>query len=109
MIWQLEGINDFLQNIEIQPYTFTYHSIGNTDLRDVTISIDNDRLSANTSYKFESIENASQIGPKIIGLYLSIKCTNVREVKRVIAGWDYAVRPYDKPSQAMANDVHDLM
>ena len=51
------------------------------------------------------VDGADQIGPKIIGLYLKLKYANNREVKRIVAGWDYAVNPREIPSQNMANEV----
>lgn len=103
------GIEAYLEKLTIQPYVFTYYSVGDTQTRNVEVSIDNKRVTANTTYAFNTIEGGSQIGPKIIGLYLSIKYANNHEIKRVVAGWDYSVSPREIPSQEMVNDVHDLM
>lgn len=105
----LDGIMKYLKNIEIQPYTFTYFSVGSTGERTVEVSIDQKRVTAKISYKFETIEGGSKIGPRIIGLYLELKYGNQYAVKRVLAGWDNVVHPSDQPSQAMADAVNDLM
>ncbi|MBT8252812.1 MAG: hypothetical protein KJN68_02490, partial [Bacteroidia bacterium] len=105
----MKGIDGYLSEITIQPYVFTYYSVGNTETRHVEVSIDDNRVTANTTYTFTAKEGGSQIGPKIIGIYLSIKYANKQEIKRVVAGWDYAVNPRETPSQIMVDDVHDLM
>lgn len=105
----IEHVNTYLDNIQIQPYTFTYNSVGDVNERKVTISIDNKRLLANTTYAFENIENVEEIGPKIIGLYLEVKCTNQYPIKRTLAGWEYDIYPKSQPSQKMTDEVNDLM
>ena len=105
----LNGIKEYLDKMVVDPYVFNYYSVGDTEDRMVTVSVDEHRCVAKTTYAFDTIESGSQIGPKIIGLYLSVKYANNREVKRVLSGWDYSVNPREIPSQAMADEVNDLM
>jgi len=101
-----EGIQKYLENIEVAPYTFTYNSVGETEKRNVKIELDKGRVTAQAAYSFDLTNE--QIGPKIIGLYLELKYSNQYPVKRVLAGWDPTVRPKDKPSKSMADEVNDF-
>jgi len=105
----MAGITSFLGDLEIQPYTFTYSSVGEVGDREVTVSVDDNRVSEKTTYNVDSTENAAELPPRIIGLYLELKYANQYPVKRVLAGWDNLTESQDTISHEMAEDVHDTM
>ena len=104
----MEGIISYLDKIPIQPYTFTYYSVGKETERKVLVTIDNKRIDAASTYQFQKSIKASQIGPSIIGVYLEVKYANQSVIKRVLAGWEYDIKPYEQPTQEMAIAVNDL-
>lgn len=103
------GIAKYLEGIEIQPYAFTYNSVGRAGERTVKVTMDKNRISGTTTYVANPTEAPSHIGPRIIGLYLTVQYSTQYAVKRVLAGWDRTVKPYEEPSRQMADDVHDLI
>lgn len=104
----LTGIEAYLKNLQIQPYTFTYWSAGTLNERNVSIGVDNNKVLGKATYQFKSIVAPTSIGPRIIGLYLYINYAGHR-VYRVLAGWQPTIERHKAPTQQMANDVNDLM
>ncbi len=101
-----DAIVSYLEKIAIQPYTFSYFSTAKTEKRNVKIFIDKKRLLAETSYQFT---NTSDLGPRIIGVYLKLKYANQPTVQRVLAGWENDIYRNEEPTEAMAKEVNDFM
>lgn len=104
----MNGILGFLEGIEVPPYVFTYNSVEKPGVRQVTVSINEDKITETTTYEVEETKSATEVGPSIIGVYLTLKYANQKAVKRVLAGWDNVVYPYEKPTQKMADEVNDF-
>jgi len=104
----MDGIYSYLEQIQIHPYTFTYAAVGESDDRKVTVSVDNKRVVGESEYTPVRNE-ANQLGPRIIGLYLDVKYSNKRVVRRVLAGWDNVIQKSTEISDKMADHVHDFM
>lgn len=105
----IDFISTYVSNLNIEPYTFTYYSVGKPGERTVTIELDNKRLQAQTTYTALDNSPNSEVGPKIIGVYLRIKHQqSSTNIKRVLAGWDHVIYPKQKPVEQMADEVNDL-
>ena len=104
----MNGILKFLDGIEIPPYVFTYSSVEKPGIRKVTVSINDDKVVETTTHEVLETKAGTEIGPSIIGVYMTVKYGNQSPVKRVLAGWDPVVNPYPKPNQKMADEVNDL-
>ena len=82
-----EMVTSFLEKIVIPPYVFTYYASGNEIPHEVTLTIDEKRLSAQSNYKFAiQVPRDHLLGQNIAGLYLTIK-SKTKTVKRLLAGW----------------------
>ncbi|MEO0572925.1 MAG: hypothetical protein AAF039_14550 [Bacteroidota bacterium] len=104
----MHGILKFLEGIEVPPYVFTYNSVEKTGVRKVKVSVNEDKTAETTTYEVAEAKSSTEVGPSIIGVYLTLKYSNQKKVSRVLAGWDYTVYPYKKPTQKMADEVNDL-
>lgn len=80
-------VTSFLEKIVIPPYVFTYYASGNDIPHDVSLTIDEKRLSAQSNYKFATqVPRSHLLGQNIAGLYLTIQ-SNTKTAKRLLAGW----------------------
>lgn len=80
-------VTSFLEKIVIPPYVFTYYASGNDIPHDVSLTIDENRLSAQSHYEFAiQVPKDHLLGQNIAGLYLTIK-SRAKTVKRLVAGW----------------------
>ncbi len=94
------NIMNFLDQIEIPPYVFTYYACDAEKFHEVEVNIDHKRVIANATYSFEVFPDQDQLlGSHIAGLYLTVK-SGRNTVKRVLAGWDPELHRKRKPVYA---------
>lgn len=102
-------IGNFLANIDIPPYVFTYYASGKEKEHKVEISIDEKRLNTNTNYKFSMLPTDDMIlGKQLAGLYLTLKI-GTQKIHRVLAGWDPLIDFRRKPCYSDFKAVRSLI
>ena len=103
----LEKIVDFINKMDIAPYTFTYYS--NHEVKhEVVLTMDKERLRDRANFEFLTDNNPEGINQGIIGMYLDIQVGNTH-TKRVLAGWDPVTQLKQKPSKVDFLDVKSLL
>ena len=103
----LEEVTNYVDRMEIPPYVFTYASADKNTPHIVRVSIDKDRLKATAKYTFLSNKTENRSG--IAGMYLELKVSNNKPVKRVLAGWDPVLDYYNEPTSKDITEVHQLL
>ena len=93
----LKNIISFLEQIEISPYVFTYYACDEEMVHRVKVSMDKNRIQADTSYIFDVFPSQEQLlGSQLAGLYLTVQ-SGRNTIKRVLAGWDPELDRRRKP------------
>ena len=82
----MQKVIEYINEMGIPPYTFTYYAIGDLE-HEVVLKIDDERLHANDKFSLNIPQNMDDINQGIVGLYLHLKIGNSK-TKRVLAGWD---------------------
>ena len=102
-------IKEQVDAMEISPYVFSYRSLSEASEQEVTVKVDEGRLTESAVYKVLRPGDTS-LGPVLIGLYLELEYDGVREkIHRVLAGWDPELEKEATPSEAMVDAVQDFM
>ncbi|MEO9076539.1 MAG: hypothetical protein ABI263_04495, partial [Gelidibacter sp.] len=102
----LEKIVDYVNGLEIPPYTFSFYALP-IEKHEVVLQIDQKRLTAKAQFLL-SIDEDLDVHVGIIGIYLDLLVGKTR-VKRVLAGWDPITQRNQKPNNAHFQDVKSLM
>lgn len=98
------AISNFLNQIQISPYVFTYASSSRIDRHTVVVSLDKKRLSAEDQYQFPEEVNPSNSG--WVGIDLDIYFKRSRtDIRRTLAGWD---RTSDYDPEDNLRHIHEV-
>jgi len=102
-------IVDYLKQLAIPPYVFTYN-MPEKDLKNkVSVSIDSERIAAETQFEFSIFPgDATPLGSELSGIYLSISYDN-KTTKKTLAGYDPIVHKSRTPNQRDFLDVRSLL
>lgn len=103
----INEISDYIDNLKLPPYVFTYASADNTKPHQVKVTLDNERLKATGNYTFPKAELEHKNG--ISGIYLELKIGKKAPIKRVLAGWDPVAGYYTKPDNKDVDAVQQLL
>lgn len=99
----------YLKKLDIPPYVFTSNVLEKDVLNKVIVSIDNERIAAETSFEFSIFPgNTSPLGSELSGIYLSISYDN-KTVKKTLAGYDPILHKSRAPDQSDFQDVRSLL
>ena len=105
----IENISNYLEDLEIPPYVFTYYTTEKEKEHEVKISLNQERVKNSTNYKFAILPTDDMIlGKQLVGLYLTLK-TGKQTVKRVLAGWDPLLNSKRKPVYSDFKAVRSLI
>ena len=94
--------------LELPPYVFTFYGSLSADQNELKVSVDSERIGETETYSFKFREKTESIGPKIIGLYLTITIGN-QTINRVLAGWNPAIEKEDSIGKSHADEVRNLI
>lgn len=104
-----QKIIDYLKKLDIPPYVFTSNVLEKEVTNRVSVSIDNERIAAETSFEFSIFpENTSPLGSELSGVYLSISY-DIKTIKKTLAGYDPVLDKSRAPDQSDFYDVRSLL
>ncbi|WP_339918251.1 hypothetical protein [Yeosuana marina] len=102
----IEKVIEYLNAMDIPPYTFTYYANDETQ-HELVLTMDKERLHASAIFEFNTL-NKEDLNQGVIGMYLDLKVGNTH-TKRVLAGWDPVTQINQKPTKAHFLDVKSLI
>ncbi len=104
-----QKIVDYLKKLDIPPYVFNSNVSENKEIYNTVVSLDNQRISAETSFEFSLFPNdTTPLGSELSGVYLSISYDN-KTIKKTLAGYDAILHKSREPNQSDFLDVRSLL
>ncbi|MEO1437466.1 MAG: hypothetical protein AAFV80_18130, partial [Bacteroidota bacterium] len=103
------AIVQYLNNLKISPYVFTYASANRHDRHTVAISLDKERVKTEAQYQFPAEATSRESGWIAIHAEIGLSYYRAFPEHRVLAGWD-GRETYDPADNArFVHDVQGLL